>query len=154
MVAMLLFSLQGFAQQIPIYKADDLVARISNDDTLYIVNFWATWCAPCIKELPELDALHDYYKNKPVKVLLISLDFKNDYQKKLPRFLNKRKLKPEVIWLNESKPNDFIPKIAPEWQGSIPATLLVYPQNQYRNFFEGSITAAQIRLLADKQLAQ
>lgn len=142
------------AQQIPAYKADDVIARTKNDDTLYIVNFWATWCAPCVKELPEFNELRDMYAGKPVKILMVSLDFADAYPKKLASFIKKKKLMPEVVWLDETNANIFIPKIAEEWQGSIPATLIIYRKKNYRNFFEGVINAKQVSSIADRQLAQ
>ncbi len=146
--------LAGFvqAQEIAEYSATSLMQRVSNADTLYIVNFWATWCGPCVGELHEFDDLVEKYQNQPVKILLVSLDFKEDVPKKLLRFLNKKKLKPEVVWLNETIPNIFIPKIETSWQGSIPATLILNKATNYRSFFEGTITASQIGTLADKQL--
>ncbi|MEZ5015505.1 MAG: TlpA family protein disulfide reductase [Flavipsychrobacter sp.] len=142
------------AQNIASYKAEDLTKRIkSNNDTFYVVNFWATWCAPCVKELPEFSALQKHYKNKPVKVILVSLDFPDAYPKKIEKFINKKKLDLEVVWLNETNANKFIPKIEQSWQGSIPATLLKYPKNRYKKFFEGVITKKQLQILIDKQLA-
>lgn len=142
------------AQGIPSYKAEDLAKRIkSNNDTFYVVNFWATWCVPCVKELPEFTALQNHYKGKPVKVILVSLDFATAYPKKIQKFINKKKLDLEVVWLNETDANKFIPKIERSWQGSIPATLLKYPKNKYTKFFEGVITEKQLQVLIDKQLA-
>lgn len=154
-LAILMLTAVGLkAQQIPAYKAEDLMARISaNADTLYVVNFWATWCGPCVKELPEFNTLQQAYAGKPVKVLLVSLDFKDAYPHKLESFIKKKKLPHEVVWLNETDANTFIPKIENAWQGSIPATLIVYPKNEYRNFFEGTIQARRLQLLIDKQMA-
>src|ERR1700733_825713 len=87
------------AQQIPAYSAEDIIAHTSSKDTLYIINFWATWCAPCVHELPEFNALQKDYAGKPVKVLLVSLDFKEDYPNKLARFLQMKAITPEVAWL-------------------------------------------------------
>ncbi len=139
------------AQSIPSYKVDELMKRINNEDTLYIVNFWATWCVPCVKELPEFAKLEEKYKELPVKILLVSLDFKEELHK-IPLFIQRRKLKSEVVWLNETDANRFIPIIDNRWQGSIPATLLVASRHSYKNFFEGTITASQLGLLIDKQL--
>ncbi|RYZ48834.1 MAG: hypothetical protein EOP49_17650 [Sphingobacteriales bacterium] len=71
----------------------------------------------------------------------------------MPKFIKKKKLLPEVVWLSETNANKFIPVIEPSWQGSIPATLILYGKTSYRNFYEGEVTADQIGLLVDKQLA-
>lgn len=152
-ITLVLCSMGVRAQSIASYTASDLMKRISNEDTMYVVNFWATWCQPCVKELPEFTALEKGNAGKPVKVLLVSLDFKEDYPNKLLTFVKKKKLEHEVVWLNETNANVFIPKIENSWQGSIPATLMVYPKNEYRNFFEGTIRASRLQMLIDKQLA-
>lgn len=141
------------AQNIAVYKVEDLQQRMAHADTVYVVNFWATWCAPCVKELPEFRKLERRFEGKPVKILLVSNDFKEDYDRKLPAFIRRKKLKQEVVWLNETNANEFIPKIENRWGGSIPATLIVYGKTQYRNFFEGAITADQLSVLIEKQLA-
>lgn len=141
------------AQDIAAYKAEDLMNRLAaEEDTFYVVNFWATWCGPCIKELPEFDEIAEKYKGYPVKVLLVSLDFKEDYPKKIEKFMNKKDLPHEVVWLNETNANEFIPKINDRWQGSIPATLLYFKKRNYKNFFEGVIKSSQLTTLIDKQL--
>ncbi len=152
-ITLLVFSFAAKAQTILAYTADKLAERVSNPDTFYVVNFWATWCGPCIKELPEFEKLRASLTGKPVKILLVSLDFKNAYPKKVTAFVNKKKLQHEVIWLNETNANTFIPKIDNRWQGSIPATWMVYKRMEYTNLFEGTISAEQIRPLIEKQLS-
>lgn len=142
------------AQNVQAYKVEDLLARTQNKDTIYIINFWATWCGPCVKELPEFNELQEMYATKPVKVLMVSLDFEDAYPKKISSFIKKKNLLPEVVWLNETNANSFIPKIADEWQGSIPATLILYHKKDYRNFFEGIINSRQISRVVDRQLGQ
>lgn len=81
-VFIVLISLHINAQKVKLIKLNDLEKRISNGkDTFYVVNYWATWCAPCIKELPYFDQLQKAHKDKPVKVLLVSLDFPSRYKK-------------------------------------------------------------------------
>ena len=141
------------AQAVPAYNAETLMKRVANGgDTLFVINFWATWCGPCIRELPEFQKLADRYEGKAVKILLVSLDFKNDYPEKIEKFIAKKKLAHEVLWLNETNANEFIPKIENEWQGSIPATLLLSPSKNYRRFYEGMVKSEQLSVLIDKQI--
>jgi thiol-disulfide isomerase/thioredoxin len=140
------------AQDIKALSASEIIHYTSSKDTLYIINFWATWCAPCVGELSEFNSLKKHYANEPVKVLLVSLDFKEDYPYKLSQFISRKHLTPEVAWLSDTDPNVFIPKIDNSWQGSIPATVIVAPGKQFKQFIEGTITEKQIRRIADKVL--
>ena len=144
----------GVRGQTPSYKIDDLVKRVSNKDTVYVVNFWATWCIPCVTELPEFNKISDQYQGKPVKVLMVSLDFEDAYPKKLDAFRAKKKLKPEVVWFNETNANVFIPKIDNSWSASIPATWIVNAKKEYSNFNPGTVTAQQLGMVIDRQLAE
>lgn len=109
-----------------VYKINDLVKRVKNQsDTLYVVNFWATWCKPCVSELPDFEAVNDSVKGSAVKVLLVSMDFKEDVKSKLQPFLKKNDIQTEVVLLDELNGNDFIDKIDKNWTGAIPATLFV-----------------------------
>lgn len=151
-ISIIICSVPVHAQQIAKYSIDDVIRHTSSKDTLYIINFWATWCAPCVAELPEFNALQNHYAGQPVKILMVSLDFKEDYPIKLARFLERKKLTPEVVWLSDTNPNVFIPKIDNSWEGSIPATMIVHPGKQFRKFIEGSITEKQVCKIADKVL--
>ena len=121
----LLLSFCCAGAQTKVYRISDLLERINNPDTLYIVNFWATWCKPCIKELPAFDSLNVNSKGTTTKVLLVSLDFKEDLKTRLQPFLMKNSVKTECVLLDESNGNDFINVISPDWSGAIPATLFV-----------------------------
>ncbi|MDF2449785.1 MAG: TlpA family protein disulfide reductase [Bacteroidota bacterium] len=129
------------AQNISVYKIDDLMKRVhNNSDTVYVVNFWATWCKPCVTELPDFEKLHKEYGRKKVKVLLVSMDFKEELSKKLKSFLEKNKFSAEIILLDEVNGNDFINQISTEWSGAIPATLFTRNNKQWTRFHEGKIT--------------
>lgn len=131
------------AQRPAVYKIDDLLKRIHNDsDTTYVVNFWATWCKPCVAELPEFEKLHQNIttNNRKVKVLLVSTDFVEELNKKVKDFLEKNKYTSEVILLDEINGNDFINKISEKWSGAIPATLVTRKNKKRVEFHEGKIT--------------
>ena len=112
------------------------------DNKVYVINFWATWCAPCVKELPYFEKLNSEYKNKNVEVILVSLDFPHLYDKKLKPFIKDKKLSSKVIALDDVDMNTWIPKVDESWSGSIPATIIY--KNDNRKFYEQSFTYEEL----------
>jgi len=112
------------------------------DDTVYVINFWATWCAPCVKELPSFEKLNDKYVNKGVKVVLVSLDFPHLYDTKLKPFIKEKKLKSKVIALDDADMNTWIPQVDASWSGSIPATIIYNKDG--RKFYERSFNYEEL----------
>ena len=130
----------AYAQKPAVYKIDQLTKRIfNNSDTTYVVNFWATWCKPCVAELPDFEKLHLEYKGSNVKVLLVSMDFVEELDKKLKDFLDKNKYTCEVVLLDEINGNDFINQISEQWSGAIPATLITRSNRLSDEFYEGKL---------------
>ncbi len=137
----MLFGLNSWSQQVAVLKIADLEKRIKNDsDTTYIVNFWATWCSPCVKELPDFDSISKVYAGKKIKVLLVTMDFKEDLQTKVLPFIKSKKIYSEVLLLDEVNGNHFIPKISDAWSGALPATLIVNQKKNFNHFFEKKLT--------------
>lgn len=106
------------------------------DDKIYVINFWATWCAPCVKELPYFEKIKAVYANKKVEVLLVSLDFPKQVEKKLIPFINDKKITSEVVLLDDINEDVWIKAIDEKWSGALPATL-IYNKNN-RKFYEQS----------------
>jgi thiol-disulfide isomerase/thioredoxin len=102
---------------------------LSDKNTIYVVNFWATWCGPCVKELPHFEQLNS--GNKNIKVVLVSLDFKNQFESKLLPFLKKKSIKSEVVLLTDTNYNSWLPLVDKDWSGSIPATLIIKNGQQF-----------------------
>jgi len=146
LIIMVMINSVSYSQHVSVIKITDLENRIKNNsDTAYVVNFWATWCVPCVKELPAFDSLNAAYSKKKVKVLLVSLDFKEDLQTKLIPFLITKKIKSEVVLLDETDANYFIPRIAETWSGAIPATLMINNQQKINRFFEQKVNFAFLK---------
>lgn len=128
----------GMGKAQKIYESFDdfapLLAQTQNDTT-YVINFWATWCAPCVKELPYFEKLHQAAATQKIKVILVSLDFRKDLETKLKPFLEQRQFSASVAALVDSRQNQWIDKVDPTWSGAVPATL-VYRGGQ-RQFKEG-----------------
>ncbi len=108
------------------------------DDKVYVVNFWATWCAPCVKEMPYFEKLNQEYKEDNVEVLFVSLDFPHLYESKLKPFIKDKNIKSKVVALNDVDMNTWIPKVNEKWSGSIPATIIY--KNDTSKFYEQSFT--------------
>jgi thiol-disulfide isomerase/thioredoxin len=120
------------------------------DDTTYVINFWATWCKPCVKELPAFEELHKKYKDQNVKVLLVSLDFPNQIDKRVIPFIKEHNLQPEVVLMADPDQNNWIPKVSEKWSGAIPATLIY--NNSSRAFYEQSFTYKELQTEVHKFL--
>lgn len=140
-ISFLFLFMIGQAQNVAgIYKIKDLTARLDTSPVPLVVNFWATWCKPCIQELPSFDSLT--LSNNTCKVLLVSLDFKEDIEKKVNPFLKKNKVQSDCILLDEINGNDYINKISEQWSGAIPATLFIYKGKKI--FVEKKLTRLQL----------
>jgi thiol-disulfide isomerase/thioredoxin len=122
---------------VKMYTYEELKPLLERkDDKTYIVNFWATWCAPCVKELPYFEKINKEYAIHNVEVILVSLDFPKQIDKKLIPFINKNKLQAKVVLLNDMNEDVWIQAIDKSWSGAIPATL-IYNKND-RKFYEQS----------------
>ncbi|WP_345056061.1 TlpA disulfide reductase family protein [Hymenobacter glaciei] len=134
-----------FAQQVTVIRFPELQKRLVRPtDTTYVVNFWATWCGPCVKELPNFEQLRVANAGKKVKVLLVSLDYASQVDKKVKPFVKQRRLKSEVVLLNEPDPNEWIDKVDAKWSGALPFTLIYNNKTKQRASFERELSAAEL----------
>jgi peroxiredoxin len=133
---LLLVSLQGLAQSIPSYKIEQLDRLIRDSKTPLVINFWATYCKPCVEEIPYFQSIVKKYENKNVRLLLISLDLESYYPSSIEKFARRNQFTAPIIWLNESNADHFCPVIDSSWSGVIPATLFYNPATGYRKFYE------------------
>ncbi len=111
---------------IPVYTKFSALEPLFHQktDTTYVINFWATWCKPCVEELPYFEELHKKYKDQKVRVILVSLDFPRQIESKVVPFVKKHKLQSEVVVLAEANGNNYIDKVDPDWSGAIPITVI------------------------------
>jgi thiol-disulfide isomerase/thioredoxin len=136
----MLFPLLLSEQTVPSLSYNKLKPLLNQKgDKIYVVNFWATWCAPCIKELPYFEVLD---QREDVEVLLVSLDFPKHKESRLLPFIKKNKLQAKVVLLDDADENYWINDIHPNWSGALPATL-IYTKKQ-RGFYEQSFTASKL----------
>jgi thiol-disulfide isomerase/thioredoxin len=139
----LLSAILGFGSvqtnQVKVYDEfsafeSDYLSNLSADTT-YVINFWATWCAPCVKELPYFEQLRERNEMKPFKMILVSLDFKSKLEG-VKSLIAKKGIQSEVVLLADGRASEWIDLVDSTWSGAIPATLVI--KNNKRYFYEKS----------------
>lgn len=140
-----LLSIQAAFAQTQVVKFDHLQKILkSPSDKIQVVNFWATWCAPCVKELPLFEKLNS--ETTDVKVTLVNLDFA-DKLDRVNSFVSRKKIQSEVILLDEIDYNTWIDKVDEGWGGAIPATLIINPKTGKRKFVEKELQEGELEKL-------
>ncbi len=102
------------------------------NDTLYMVNFWATWCMPCVQEMPDIVKFADEMEGSKFRLILVSLDDPAQMESRIKPFVSRYKIEGKVIILDDPDANSWIPKVHPDWMGAIPAT--IFYSSGYREF--------------------
>ncbi len=137
--------------KVPYYDFDEFEKFLNiKDGEIYVVNFWATWCGPCVEELPHFESINTTYKHKGVNVLLVSLDKAGMVEEKLFPFMLKHDIRSEVILLNDANPNAWINRVDPHWTGSIPITIIYNKEKRY--FYERTFNLKELKNEVEKFL--
>lgn len=130
---------------IPKYSAKDIKAIMDTTRGPLIINFWASWCGPCIREIPWFEKYVGQAAS-PVKLILVSLDFPEAYPQKLTSFVQKKNYKSPVVYLKETNADVFIPVIDPKWSGAIPASIFINNDKKYYQLFNQQIPEERFQL--------
>jgi thiol-disulfide isomerase/thioredoxin len=94
----------------------------SHEGEVVLLNFWATWCPPCVREFPELVEVEKEYRGRGVAVISVSIDFPEKLEKELLPFLEEHQPDFEVYLKKDGDVTVFTRTIDPEWKGTLPAT--------------------------------
>lgn len=114
-------------QQIRNVSYDELQNDFLNDTSSFVIlNFWATWCKPCIEELPEFEKINSLYRSRNVRVILANLDFNSKVESTVIPLIQSKNLNSELVHITDTDPNEWINKASPDWSGAIPFTLISY----------------------------
>jgi thiol-disulfide isomerase/thioredoxin len=151
----LLFSTaQLNGQSIPKWSLKDLKTALDTTQSPTIFNFWATFCKPCIEEIPHFQALAAKYKAQGLRLILVNLDSKAAYPVKLKSFVQKRKFTAPVVFLTETNADLFCPAVDESWSGAIPATLFINRKTGFRKFVEDPLKYEQVETTILQMLGQ
>lgn len=141
-----------FGQQIPSVKVTELAKTIRESKGPLIVNFWATFCIPCMQEMPHFQQMAEKYKAQGVSILFVSLDLKGYYPDSIIKAVKKHNIFQPVAWLNETNADYFCPKIDSSWSGGMPSSLLVNNATNYHRFFEEQMSAEELESAIQEML--
>lgn len=111
------------------------------DETVYLYNFWATWCAPCVKELPHFDKVVRDYGDE-IKMILISQNEEKEVAA-VQKYLDENQYRAENYLLEKGNPNVWMPMLNKKWTGAIPMTILKYGNKEF--FHEGKMSEEFLR---------
>lgn len=137
--------------RVPYYDFDEFEKFLNiEDDEVYVVNFWATWCQPCVEELPHFESINTTYKHKGVNVILVSLDKAEQIESRLFPFMEQHDIRSEVIVLNGAKAGTWIDRVDPKWSGAIPITI-IYSKGK-RQFYERTFKLEELKNEVEKFL--
>jgi thiol-disulfide isomerase/thioredoxin len=144
-LCLLLLPVMSFGQKAEIVKVTTITKMLEEkSDRIQVINFWATWCAPCVKELPFFEKLNAERKEE-VSVTLVSMDLELDPNpEKVYKFIARKNIRSNVLLLDQTNPNEWIDKISTEWSGALPATLVVNTKTGKRQFVEGELAEGQL----------
>jgi thiol-disulfide isomerase/thioredoxin len=132
------FLLTGNKVTVVNFEQLQTYAAHKTNDTLYVMNFWATWCDPCVKELPAFQQEYKKYANRKVRFIFVSMNSVKELGK-VQNFIDNQKLAGTLLLLNGGNPNDWIDKVDSSWSGAIPATVM-YKSGKKVYFREGDFT--------------
>ncbi|NOX85101.1 MAG: TlpA family protein disulfide reductase [Chlorobi bacterium] len=149
--ALLIYSF-SFGQQVKVYRDFDEFAPLlqRENDTTYVVNFWATWCKPCVEEMPGFQELNKKFEGKKFKLILVSLDFESNIKSKVLPFIKEHNVKADVVLLDAPEQNKWIDRVNKSWSGAIPITV-IYNKDFYF-FREGTLTYEELDKIVSKNM--
>lgn len=141
---------QAYGQTFSSMPFTQLQEEISKyPDKTLVINFWATWCRPCVEELPDFEKVNTAFADKNVEVWLINLDFNSAVEKTVKPFITGRNIQSRVIHITDTDPNDWVDKVDKSWGGNIPATL-IYKAGQKVSFHPNQLHYEELVNLISK----
>jgi len=135
------------AEPVTLARADTNALRAlrQNDSGKFrLVNFWATWCAPCVAEFDEFVTLNRMYRHRDFELVLVSVN-QPDEEKRVQQFLQQHQASNKNLIFGSADRTPLINAFDPEWQGEVPLTVLLSPEGKVVYRESGSIDPLTVR---------
>jgi peroxiredoxin len=135
------------AEPVSVAPADEATLkelRANKSGKFRLVNFWATWCAPCVAEFDEFVIINRMYRHRDFELVTVSVN-SPDEQKDVLEFLKKHQASCRNLLFGSNKRDKLIDAFDPEWQGEVPLTVLIDPEGKIIYRESGSIDALATR---------
>ena len=140
------------AQHIRTYNSFEAYSHLleKNNDTTYVINYWATYCAPCVKEMPVFNRLEEEYEGRKLEIILTSLDFGGNPQDRVRAFMKRHEVQSRVVILDDPDSNSWINQVSAQWSGALPGTLIY--NKEFREFYEQTFTYSEINQIIQSKM--
>jgi len=141
--------------QISVQTADEQqISKIISErgGKFLLLNLWATWCAPCREEFPDLQKLHESYLEKGLEVIGLSVDYPDETESKIKPFLKKAGSTFPVFVQDVNNDEKLINMIDPEWNGAVPLTVIYDANGNKLEIIEGKKSYSEFEKILSKHL--
>lgn len=144
-MCILMMVLSARAQDVTLLTIEQFENRLkSGRDTTYIINLWATWCKPCLKEIPYFEKLSEELAGQKVKVILLSTDNRSKINTSVASMVKRLRLKNEVFVINEKSQQEYVKRLDKRWSGALPATLFINRLKGKQEFYEKELSYTEL----------
>ena len=142
----------SYSQEVKLVSFNELSQIINRPDgKTKVINLWATWCKPCVEELPVFMKAVAEYGTQNTEFIFVSVDFLSQNQKVIDK-VNELQMKGILVHLNESG-SDWIDKMDPDWSGAIPYTILIRPDSGRSYHYDSFANYDELKNFLDKNIS-